>query len=243
MLNTEFCLLNTEMTIHKTVLLNETIDALEIKKGMTIIDATLGGGGHTAKVLEKIGVGGKLIAFDQDQQAIDRFENKLKVSGKENKNLQLIHANFSELKDRLTSLNIFSVDAILADLGISSDQLEDMHRGISFQFDAPLDMRMDVSKGMTAAEILNTYDEKRIQEILEKYGDEKFARQIARNIVAERDKKPFTRTLELVEVIEKSVPAAYKRKKNKSCDKDISSSKDRSESRIRCSCFVFVPSN
>jgi len=203
------------MTIHKTVLLKETVDALDLKPGMVVVDATLGGGGHADEVLKKIGKTGKLIAFDQDQSALDRFEKKLEVGSDENsdKNIILFHDNFSALKDRLTSIDIHSVDAILADLGISSDQLEDTNRGISFQGDSPLDMRMDLSKGITAADIVNTYSEDDLLRILKEYGDEQYARSIARNIVKERTEKTFSRTSELVEIIEKSVPGQYKRKK------------------------------
>ena len=203
------------MTIHKAVLLEETIEALKLKSGMVIIDATLGGGGHASKVLEKIGKDGKLIAFDQDFDAIGRFEKKIEADGigKLDKNIILFHDNFSNLKDRLASIEISSVDAILADLGISSDQLADKDRGISFQKDALLDMRMDMSKGITAAEVLNTYSEKDLARILKEFGNEQYASSIARKIVARRTEKPFTWTSELVETIERSVPGIYKRKK------------------------------
>jgi len=203
------------MTIHKTVLLNETIEQLKLRPGMIVVDATLGGGGHSLEVLKKIGKTGKLIAFDRDIDAIDRFKNKIKVGSVEvhDENIELFHDNYSALKDRLTSIDIFSVDAILADLGISSDQLVDEKRGISFQGDSPLDMRMDMTKGITAAEIVNTYDEQDLIRVLKEFGDEKYASSIARNIIAERSIKPFSYTAELVEVIERSVPGMYKRKK------------------------------
>ena len=213
------------MTIHKTVLLKETIDALNLKPGMIVVDATLGGGGHSLEVLKKIGKTGKLIAFDRDQDAIDRFKRKISAIGgpafgwevgsveKSDENIKLFHDNYSTLKDRLTSVNIFSVDAILADLGISSDQLADQERGISFQFDAPLDMRMDLTKGITAAEVVNTYGEQDLIRILKEFGDEQYAHSIVRNIIVQRSIKPLTRTIELVELIERSVPPTYKRKK------------------------------
>ena len=203
------------MTIHKTVLLKETVDALNLKPGMIVVDATLGGGGHSLEVLKKIGKTGKLIAFDRDLDAIDRFKKRIEVGSDamSDENIKLFHDNYSSLKDRLTSENIFSVDAILADLGISSDQLADEKRGISFQGDAPLDMRMDLSKGITAKEIVNTYSEQELLRVLKEFGDEQYARSIVRNIIAERVEKEFTRTSELVELIERSVPAMYKRKK------------------------------
>ena len=203
------------MTIHKTVLLKEAVDALNLKPGMVVVDATLGGGGHSLQVLEKIGKTGRLIAFDQDQDAISRFKKQIEVGSgeKSNKKITLFHDNFSALKDRLTSLDINSVDAILADLGISSDQLEDDSRGISFQGNSPLDMRMDLSKGVTAADIVNTYSEDELVRILKEYGDEQYARSIVRNILAERMNAPLVWTAQLVEIIERSVPGVYKRKK------------------------------
>ncbi|MDD5463864.1 MAG: 16S rRNA (cytosine(1402)-N(4))-methyltransferase RsmH [Candidatus Moranbacteria bacterium] len=203
------------MTIHKTVLLKEAVEALNLKEGMIVVDATLGGGGHSLEVLKKIGKTGKLIAFDRDIDAIDRFKKRIEVGNAEvhDENIKLFHDNYSALKDRLTSIDIFSVDAILADLGISSDQLVDEKRGISFQGDAPLDMRMDMTKGITAAEIVNTYDEQDLIRVLKEFGDEKYASSIVRNIIAERSIKPFSYTTELVELIERSVPGMYKRKK------------------------------
>lgn len=203
------------MSIHKTVLLEEAVEMLNIKEGDVVIDATLGGGGHAVKVLEKIGESGKLIAFDQDFDAINRFEKRIEADrlGKIGENIILFHDNFSNLKDRLASMEISTVDAILADLGISSDQLADVDRGISFQKDALLDMRMDRSKGITAAEVLNNYGEKDLARILREFGDEQYAASIARKIVAKRGEKPFTWTSELVETIEHSVPGIYRRKK------------------------------
>lgn len=203
------------MTIHKTVLLKETVDALNLKPGMIVVDATLGGGGHSLEVLKKIGEKGKLIAFDRDLDAIDRFRKKVEAgSAKQlNENIILFHDNYSALKDSLASINISKVDAILADLGISSDQLADESRGISFQGDAPLDMRMDLTKGITAADVVNTYSQQDLMRIFKDFGDEQYAHSIARNIVSQREEKLFSRTSELVELIEHSVPGAYKRKK------------------------------
>jgi len=196
------------MTIHKTVLLDETIEALNLKLGMIVVDATLGGGGHSLRIIEKIGDAGTLIAVDQDIQAINKFSEIKKAE-----NIYLINENFANLKNILAVLKIEKVDAILADLGISSDQLEDAKRGISFQKDSPLDMRMDQTSGITASEVLNTYDEKELERILKELADEKYAHSIAKNIVARRKEKPITWTSELVEIIEHSVPSIYKRKK------------------------------
>jgi 16S rRNA (cytosine1402-N4)-methyltransferase len=180
---------------------------------MIVVDATLGGGGHSREILEKIGKEGKLAAIDQDQKAIARFKKAISYNPQTLDNLYLVHNNFANLKDILADLKIKKADAILADLGISSDQLQEEGRGISFQNDAPLDMRMDQSKGNTAADILNTYSEQRLIKILEEFADEKYARQIVRNIIAERNRNQLTQTLQLVKIVERSVPGEYRRKK------------------------------
>lgn len=196
------------MTIHKSVLLSETIEALNLTKGMTVIDATLGGGGHSRAVLEKIGSEGTLVAFDQDVQAIDRFKKIAEVSG-----ALLFHDNFMALKDRLASVNISAVDAIVADLGISSDQLDDSERGLSFLADGPLDMRLDQRASLTAADIVSTYSQDRLTDVLKKYGDERYASRIASAIVKSRALEKIVSTAQLVSIITRSVPAAYAHKK------------------------------
>lgn len=225
------------MTLHKTVLLNEAIEALDLKPGMIVIDATLGGGGHSREILKIIGNKGTLISIDSDSDAIKRFaefpispaksgsrqggdnfqfpnkseiiNSKIQKIGK----IYLVHDNFASLKNILADLKIEKVDAILADLGISSDQLEDENRGISFRRDSLLDMRMDRSQGITAADILNTYDKEKLEKILKEFGNEQYAVSIVRSIIARRKEKLFTCTSELVETIERSVPPAYKHKK------------------------------
>jgi 16S rRNA (cytosine1402-N4)-methyltransferase len=196
------------MTIHKTVLLKETIESLNLKEGSVVVDATLGGGGHSNLVLEKIGKSGKLIAFDQDKVAIDRFREKIKGGS-----IELFNDNFSMLKDRLSLINISSVDAILADLGISSDQLDNPLYGMSFQLDSPLDMRMDKRSLLTAEIVVNTYAEQRLAEILKKYADERYGKRIAAAIVRKRIEKKIATTFQLVEVIRSSVPAQYAHQK------------------------------
>lgn len=203
------------MTIHKTVLLKETIEALNLEKAMTVVDATLGGGGHSRLALEKIGDGGKLIAFDQDQAAIERFNFQLKAGGVENAKAEiiLVNKNFSMLKDSLISLGINQVDAILADLGISSDQLADTDRGISFMGDAPLDMRMNMQGKLTAENVVNNYSQEELTRVLKEYGDEQYASSIVRKIISVREQQRITRTSQLVSIIEEAVPGIYKRKK------------------------------
>jgi 16S rRNA (cytosine1402-N4)-methyltransferase len=205
---------NDMETIHKTVLLEETVDALEPKDSMVVVDATLGGGGHSTLVLKKIGQNGKLIAFDQDAAAISRFKERLRKQelGKLDENIFLVHENFSKLKDSLLSLGISSVDAIMADLGISSDQLED-GRGISFLQDDPLDMRMDQRSELTAEKVINTYSQEQLAKIIREYSDEKFASKIASKIVEARIKKEITTTKELVDVIAKAIPEKFKHQK------------------------------
>jgi 16S rRNA (cytosine1402-N4)-methyltransferase len=201
------------MTIHKTVLLEETIEALSLKEGMTVVDATLGGGGHALKVLEKIGKKGTLIAFDRDNDAIVRFKKSAEMilAGESaEKHIILLHDNYSALKDRIISSGISKVDAIVADLGISSDQLADSERGISFQTDSPLDMRMDQTKGITASVVVNTYAEQELARILEEFGGEKFAKKIAREIIAYRTKGEIKTTQELVGIIASAIPEKFK---------------------------------
>ena len=196
------------MTIHKSVLLEESIKALNLKKGDVVVDATLGGGGHSHEILKKIGSEGMLIAIDQDNEAIEKFKaqsKKLKAKGR----IFLVNDNFANLDSILKELKIEKVDAILADFGISSDQLEKTERGFSFQKDAPLDMRMNQNEGMTAADVVNSYSEKELANIFFEYGDEKYARLIAKGIVSQRKSKPIETTKELAVLIEKSIPKRY----------------------------------
>lgn len=214
-LNVEFCLLVTEMTIHKTVLLDEAVDLLDLKPGMIVVDATLGGGGHSKLVLEKIGDKGKLIAFDQDRDAIDRFRQQMNsgVFGNSKAEIILVNKNFSMLEETLSSLGINGIDAVLADLGISSDQLADPERGISFMRDAPLDMRMNMEEKLTAEKIVNEYSQAELVRILAEYGDEQYANSIVRKIMVTRQQWRITRTLQLVSIVESAVPGDHRRKK------------------------------
>lgn len=194
------------MRIHKSVLLEEAVEVLNLREGSVVVDATLGAGGHSRKILQKIGSDGKLIAIDQDQEAIDDF---IKLEG-DNLRLSLIKDNFSNLDSILESLKVNCVDAILADLGFSSDQMEKAERGLSFKQDAPLDMRLDREGKLTAAKIINEYSLEEIEKILNEYGEEQFARNIAKKVCAERIVKKIETTFDLVSVVSKAIPEKFK---------------------------------
>lgn len=189
---------------HISVLLNESIQQLNIKKNGVYVDCTLGGGGHSSEILKRI-PNGHLYAFDQDSFAINTADEKLKKIAS---NYTLINENFVNIKVALEEENVYGVDGILYDLGVSSFQLDIPERGFSYRFDGPLDMRMDQTAELDAYTVVNTYDEKSLVRILFEYGEEKFARLIARKIVSEREKKPIESTLELVEIIKKALPAS-----------------------------------
>lgn len=189
---------------HISVLLNESIQQLNIKKNGVYVDCTLGGGGHSSEILKRI-PNGHLYAFDQDSFAINTADEKLKKIAS---NYTLINENFVNIKVALEEENVYGADGILYDLGVSSFQLDIPERGFSYRFDGPLDMRMDQTAELDAYTVVNTYDEKSLVRILFEYGEEKFARLIARKIVSEREKKPIETTLELVEIIKKALPAS-----------------------------------
>ena len=178
---------------HQTVLLNEAVDALSIRSDGIYVDGTFGRGGHSKKILMNLGPTGRLIVFDKDPQAI---EVAMKLSS-EDERVSVVHNGFSSSSTALNELGIAKVDGILLDLGISSPQIDDGSRGFSFRFDAPLDMRMDTSRGLTAAQWLAEAEEQDIAEVIKTYGEERFNRQIARAIVARRAENPITTTGEL----------------------------------------------
>lgn len=199
---------------HTTVLLEEAVDGLAIKPDGIYVDCTLGGAGHSELIASRLGEGGRLIAFDQDDWALDNARVRLapyldKVT--------LVRSNFRDLEQELRGCSVPmlegvpQVDGILFDLGVSSPQLDEAERGFSYNHDAPLDMRMDREGDLTAHEIINTWDERDISRILDRYGEEKFARSIARNIVKAREKAPIEKTGELAELIKLSIPAATRR--------------------------------
>ena len=187
---------------HVPVLLNEVIEGLNIKPNGIYVDLTLGRGGHSEEILKRLNEG-RLIGVDQDETAIKECQNRLKDFSSK---IVLVRANFSEIEDILRGLNIEKVDGILMDLGVSSPQFDDVSRGFTYRYDAPLDMRMDQRKSLTAREIVNTYSLEELTKIFQEYGDEKYAYAIAKNIVKAREQKPIETTFELVEIIKKSKP-------------------------------------
>ena len=197
-------------TKHISVLPKETIDGLNLQEGAVVVDATLGGGGHSRMILDRIGERGKLIALDVDPEAIRRFREQTKDDNR----VQIVHKNFSQLEEALAEAGIErgEVDAIVADLGFSSDQIESADRGLSFLLDGPLDMRLDPTEERTAGELVNTLDEQVLAALLWEFGDESRSRQIARAIVRARERKPLETTRELAEVIEQTSPIRARRK-------------------------------
>lgn len=202
-------------TVHKSVLPKEAIEGLNLKKGAVVVDATLGGGGHSQKILEVMGGEGILIAVDRDEEAIERFENKIKEENLniKDENLILVKDNFANIKNILEKIKIDNVDAVLADFGLSSDQLDDKERGFSFNSEAHLDMRMDKNQELSAKEIVNDYDELRLIKILREFGEEKFTTKIVKKIIQAREIKKIETVDELVKIIGQAVPEKYKHQK------------------------------
>ncbi|HDC2933511.1 TPA: 16S rRNA (cytosine(1402)-N(4))-methyltransferase RsmH [Staphylococcus aureus] len=194
---------------HISVMLNETIDYLNVKENGVYIDCTLGGAGHALYLLNQLNDDGRLIAIDQDQTAIDNAKEVLKDHLHK---VTFVHSNFRELTQRLKDLNIEKVDGIYYDLGVSSPQLDIPERGFSYHHDATLDMRMDQTQELTAYEIVNNWSYEALVKIFYRYGEEKFSKQIARRIEAHREQQPITTTLELVDIIKEGIPAKARRK-------------------------------
>lgn len=190
---------------HVPVLFYETVDALNVKPDGIYVDCTAGGGGHSSAVAEKLTTG-KLISIDQDPEAIEVLTKRFS----DNPNVIVVHDNFVNIKSVLSNLGIIGVDGVMADLGVSSHQLDTDARGFSFHKDAPLDMRMSMS-GLSAADIVNTASEAELRRIIYTYGEEKFAPSIAKNIVKSREIKPIETTFELVDIIKASMPMKAKR--------------------------------
>jgi 16S rRNA (cytosine1402-N4)-methyltransferase len=185
--------------MHITVLLHEAVDALEIKPDGIYVDGTFGYGGHSRLILERLGKNGRLIAFDKDLSAVTKGR-VIKDAG-----FHIVHSRFSRIQEELQKLGVSRVDGVLLDLGVSSPQLEDASRGFSFRLNGPLDMRMDTSQGQTATEWIASVSEAQLGEVIKNYGEERFAKRIARAVVATRSRQPIVTTLQLAEIVATAV--------------------------------------
>lgn len=194
---------------HVSVMLEESINGLNIKPDGIYVDGTAGGAGHSCEIAKHLNENGLLIALDRDPDAVIAASERLSVY----KNAKVIRSNYSQLREVLDNLGIDKVDGVLMDLGVSSHQLDTGSRGFSYHVDAPLDMRMS-QDGMSAADVVNSYSEKELAKIIFEFGEEKFSRQIAANIVKARELSPVKTTLELAEIIKNSVPQKVRRDKN-----------------------------
>ena len=192
-----------EVLTHKPVLLEECIQALNIRPDGIYLDGTLGRGGHSREIARRLTTG-RLICVDRDQAALDAAQERL---GEWMDKVTLVHSNFDQLDAILDGLHLAGVDGMLFDLGVSSPQLDDGERGFSYRTDAPLDMRMDRSEGLTAAQVVNTWPQEELRRILSQYGEERYAPTIAAAIVRRRQERPIETTLELVDVIKSGMPA------------------------------------
>ena len=184
--------------VHKSVLFDEAIKALDLNENKIIVDGTAGGGGHSGEIAKRAK---RVISIDQDPDAITVLNERLG----DKENVTIVHDNYSNIKNIISNLNIEKIDGLLLDLGVSSFQLDTAERGFSFHKDAPLDMRMSKS-GLSAYDVVNNYDERQLADIIYRYGEEKFSRRIAANIVKSREKKPIETTFELVDIIKASMP-------------------------------------
>lgn len=193
---------------HVTVLLNEAVEGLNVKSDGIYVDCTLGGAGHSILILKQLTTG-HLYCFDQDENAIQAARQRLETIGKQ---FTIIQSNFKNIKAELNQRGVEHVDGILFDLGVSSPQFDNAERGFSYNYDARLDMRMDQSSSLDAHEIVNHYSYEQLVEILYKYADEKFAKQIARRIEKEREIQPIDTTFQLVEIVKSAIPAYARRK-------------------------------
>lgn len=192
---------------HKSVLLNETIEGLNVRKGKIYLDGTLGGAGHSYEILKKLHGTGLLIGIDQDEEALKAARERLS----EFKNVEYFNLNYIDFEKALDELGIEKIDGVLLDIGVSSYQFDNPERGFSYRFDAPLDMRMDKSLEISAKDIVNTYSEDEITEIIREYGEEKWASRISKFIVQERKNKKIDTTFEIVEIIKNAIPAGARR--------------------------------
>ena len=194
---------------HYSVLLNEVIENLNIRPDGIYVDGTLGGAGHSSHIAEKLSDNGRLIGIDQDADAIKAASERLKPFGDK---ITIIRDNYENAVSRIRELGIESVDGILLDLGVSSFQLDNEERGFTYRFDTPLDMRMDQRQELTAGDIVNDFSEMEIFHIIKNYGEDKFAKNIAKHIVARRSEKRIETTFELNDIIKAAIPARMREK-------------------------------
>ena len=192
---------------HRSVLLNETIDGLNIKEDGIYVDCTLGGGGHSNEILKKLSKDGRLIGIDQDTEALKAAKERLSPY----ENVIFIHDNFYNIKNVLENINVHKIDGVVMDLGVSSYQLDKGERGFSYNKEAPLDMRMNRESTLTAYDVVNGYSEERLYTIFKEYGEERFSKRIANFIVNKRKDTPINTTFELVDIIKKAIPIKYRR--------------------------------
>ncbi len=196
-------LVSNENFKHKSVLLDETIEMLHIKPNGIYVDGTLGGGGHSYEICKRLGKNGRLIGIDQDEAAIHAGSNRLSEFKEQ---VTIVRSNYSEMKQVIQNLGINKVDGILLDLGVSSYQLDTPERGFSYRENAPLDMRMDTRNSKTAKDIVNGYSEQELYRIIRDYGEDKFAKNIAKHIIRVREEKTIETTDELTEAIKAAIP-------------------------------------
>ncbi|MCP1108650.1 16S rRNA (cytosine(1402)-N(4))-methyltransferase RsmH [Ohessyouella blattaphilus] len=194
---------------HTTVLLDETVDGLNVKPDGIYVDGTLGGGGHAYQVCKKLTGKGSIIGIDQDEEALKAAGTRLEDFGDK---VTLIRSNYKDMQVKLLEIGVDKVDGIILDLGVSSYQLDNKERGFSYREDAPLDMRMDNRQEKTAKDIVNTYSEMDLYRVIRDYGEDKFAKNIAKHIVAERAQRSIDTTGQLVEIIKQAIPMKVRKK-------------------------------
>ena len=194
--------------VHKSVLLDEVIEGLDIKENGTYVDGTLGGAGHAGHVCERLGTDGRFIGIDQDEDAIKVSTERLKKYGDK---VTIVRSNYSDMPDVVHELGISGVDGITLDLGVSSFQLDTAERGFSYRMDAPLDMRMDTRQPLSAETVVNEYTESELFHIIKNYGEDKFAKNIAKHIVMERQESPILTTKRLAEIVDHAIPMKMKK--------------------------------
>ena len=188
---------------HVSVLLDECIESLNIKPDGVYVDCTMGGAGHSKEIVRRLSSKGLFIGFDQDKNAIETAKERLKDYSDR---VRFIHSNFENIKEELEKIGVYKIDGVLADLGVSSHQLDEKDRGFSYMQDAPLDMRMDVRKDFSAYDVVNTYSEEELARIIKEYGEDNWAKRIAKFIVEKREEKEIETTGELVDIIKSAIP-------------------------------------